>query len=124
MDLKKIVPIVMILITVVIIFSFVGNIAPEIKNGANSIYLANNCSYGKDIDNKPYTYNQTDGYCYNSSGGSGKVYAASGLDIPFKGLFAPGGIVVLVLMAGILLFVIAIAMKKWGGKSGGLKFHK
>lgn len=107
MKTKIITAIVIIIVTIVVLFNIIGNTAGDLTDAADSITDANNCSEETDNTGVKLTYNSTDGYCLNSSGG--EVYLAGQYDLPLNTLFGSGSIVMLILMAVLFLVILGTA---------------
>lgn len=122
MDKTKILAIVFFvvlgLIGLIVVFSIIGSLSPTITDSANSISFPNNCSDGKDANNKVLTFNVTDKQCYNqsASGNVTALYTAALYQLPLSGLFTPTGVVVIILMAvlflALILFLFRMLRKK------------
>lgn len=102
---KFIVGVVLLIVAIIIIFSFIGGSSAELTSAADSITDANNCSEGTDL-----VYNISDKYCYNSTG-TNQIYEAGQYDLPLNTLFSSTGVVLLVLMAAFLIFVVVLVLK-------------
>ena len=105
-----------LVILVVVVFSLIGNTTSDISAGADSIYYASNCTEGKDNASLTLTYNITDGNCYGWNDTAQNMrhiyYDATEYNLPLKGLFSSTGVVVLVLMAGLMIFLISVVLRK------------
>ncbi len=115
---KILLPIILVIVSIIIIFSFVGDSSTELVNSANSITDANNCSRGVDAAGVTLFYNITDKFCYNTTPDAtgGKDSIAGQFDLPLNTLFSSSGVVLLVLMAMLLVFVIVVIIKGLKGK--------
>lgn len=103
-----------VIIAILIIFSFISNASTSMRQSAESISDANNCSDTTDGAGVAYSYNITSGLCQNSSVGAEDLYDTfdGTYDLPLSALFDVGGVAMLLLMAGILIAVIVIAIKR------------
>lgn len=97
--------IIIVIITLVVVFSFVGNTSPTITDAANSVVYPHNCSSGKDAAGKTLTFNLTSLQCENSTGGQ---FAARIDAMPLVSLFSPSGVLLIILMAAI--FIVALVL--------------
>lgn len=101
--------IILLIVAIIIAFSFIGSSANEIIKGSRSVTEANNC-----IDLTPDTtgarlfYNRTDGYCWNSTD---KQVLATRYQLPLNGLFGENGVMLLVMMASILIGLIFFSLR-------------
>ena len=96
-----------IVLTVIILFIIVGGMSNTVVDSARSITDANNCSDGSLL------YNQTSKYCMNSTGNN--LYLAKQYDLPLSDLFGESGIALIALMAGLLVTIIVLAIRKVKG---------
>lgn len=102
--------IVIAFIGIVIVFSIIGNMGATVIDASNAANNPNNCSGGLDATNKPLTLNYSSLSCKNSSGND--QYAASIQRLPLSALFAPSGILLVILMIVIFLAVIIFIVHK------------
>lgn len=107
--IKIITAIIMMIVGIIVIFSIIGGMSSSIKEGAESITDANNCSLGKDANSAELEYNITNKYCYNTTGNvtaRGNVYLAGQYDLPLNSLYGSSGVVILILMAVLLISAV------------------
>lgn len=107
--MKKVFAVIMVIITVIIVMNIIGHTAGPLKEGADGITEAHNCSEGEDNTGATLTYNSSNGFCLNSTGD--KEYAAGYYDLPMNSLFGKTGVVFLCLMAGLLIGLITLVLK-------------
>jgi len=114
MENSKLMGIIGIIVLMIVGFSFVSAMTGSINKGAKSVSEANNCTTYNDADGYALTYNATSGGCFNSSFGTAynaSLYTAGTYKLPLSSLFASGGVVLLVLMIGVLVFFIRKSVK-------------
>lgn len=106
--------IILILTGLLIIFSFLGDFSPTIKDSANKATYPNTCDQTKDAAGLPLSFNLSGLNCYNSTYNS--QGAATIVALPLaSSLFSVSGLLLIVLMLVILLvvfFVILHVMKR------------
>lgn len=108
--MTKILLIVLSIIGVVVIFSFLGNIAPTVKDSANDVYYPETNCTTLDSAGIKFSFNTTDEYCYNST--TNRQYPATITGrLPLAGLFSTSGLVLIMLMI-IIFIVVIIYLKK------------
>lgn len=104
-DIKKVaVGVLLLIIFIILIFQLVGSSAADLRNAADSVTDANNCSTGTDSTGVPLVYNFTDKTCGNSTVGG--IYTAGQIDLPLNTLFGRSSVLLLIFMA--VIFIIAI----------------
>ncbi len=105
---KWTIAIVLLVVALVVAMTFIGSSSKELTDAADSITEANNCSEGEDNAGIKEYLNVTDGTCHNSTG---TIPNARGdYDLPLNSLFSSSGVVLLVLMAALLIFLIALSL--------------
>ena len=110
---KVIVSAVTVVIAIILIFSIIAGISTTLRQGAESVTEANNCSLSLDGAGTSHWYNITDGFCWNSTGadGTGVPEFDGGKSLPLASMFSSGGVLILILMGSFLLLLIGIALK-------------
>lgn len=127
---KTIATIILTIVAIVLIFNIVGGTSENLKEGAEGVSEANNCSVSSDpnLDTSLW-YNSTDQSCYNGTESTttrnecssipeyncSKVHGAELYSLPLSSLFSPSGVIMLIVMAGILISVVAFVLKKKSG---------
>ena len=114
-SIKFITVVIMIVVTIVILFSILGGTQGELVNAGDSITKANNCTLSKDTGGGAMTYNKTSDVCQNSSGGIDPV-TPDKYRLPLNGLFGSTGVVLLILMAVLFLIILGTAFYAIKGK--------
>ena len=110
MDIKKaIVPIVLIIISIIVILTFVGSSASTIVDGGTTITTANSCASNTGTNGEALTFNLTNYNCDNSSDFGVATYDDR---LPLNVLFGGSGVLILILMAGILILIIGLVLKR------------
>lgn len=111
MELKKtLITVIGVIITVIILFSFVGGSASTVINASNSVLYPNDCDATDDSAGAPYYFNVSDGDCYNSSTAS---QGTAELDrLPLSALFASNGVILIILMAMLLIGITVYILKR------------
>lgn len=105
MDIKKVaVGLLLLIIFVILLFQIVGSSAFDLRNAADSVTDANNCSLGTDAAGETLTYNYTNKFCQNSSGG--QAYLAGQYDLPLNSLFGRSSVLLLIFMAVVLIIAV------------------
>lgn len=106
--------IVTLIVAIIIIFNVVGNSANNITDAADAVQYATNCSDGVGVNGESLYYNSTLDLCVNDSktGANCRNSTATHYNLPIESLFGASGVLLLVFMAGLLLFVVRIVLKK------------
>jgi len=103
---------IFLIVTIVVVFTFVGNSAGELNTAEESITDANNCSSHTDLgEGTKAIYNTTDDTCYSGNSTGEKLYLAGQYDLPLNTLFGTSGVLMLVMMASIMIFIVVISLK-------------
>lgn len=116
---QKIMTVVLtMIIAVIIIFQFVGTSSDDIVDAADSITDATNCSDGEGVNGEAMFYNASLDLCVNDTPDVGdenysiRNSTALDYDLPLNSLFSSSGVLILILMAGILIFIVKLVIGK------------
>lgn len=108
--IKTISYVVGVLVALIIVFGFISNASTSMRQAADSIPDANNCTSMNDGDGNPLYFNASDNYCWSINGTPQIIDGR--YNLPISSLFASGGVAMLILMGAVLIAVITIAMKR------------
>ena len=98
-----------ILITVIIIFSFLGEISPNIVESSNAAGYGSNCSlYGGTYEFDPLI---SDTNCTLSATNNDTGLPASFSTLPMLSLFRSGGVILVIVMLAIFLGVFLLVKR-------------
>ena len=103
------------ILVVLLFFSILGSLAPEIEDSAESISYPNNCSVIVDPNGTDFCYYDiTSDRCLNNSAAPCYNRSAAQTEnrLPLYALFTPGGAAMVILMAGLFIWLVVITIKK------------
>ena len=108
---QKITAVLLVIIALIVVFSIVSSTSDDLTDAGHSVDKANSCNRNKDSTGVTLVFNNTDSLCYNTTGVDTKL-GSTLTTLPLNNLFAANGIVFLILMAGVLLMIIMMVLKK------------
>ena len=110
-DMKKVlVGLLLLVIFIILVFQFLGSSATDLRDAADSVTDANNCSLHSQ-EGEIGIYNFTDKVCYNGTSGGQALYTAKQFDLPLSTLFGRSGVLLLIFMSVMLIMVVVTVMK-------------
>lgn len=109
-QLAMITSVLAVILTIVIIFSFVSGSTTTIEDASKSISEGNNCSENTGLDGSTLTYNASDGGCYMAN--SSFQVNATMYELPLRSMFAESGVLWLITMAALMIFIVVLVFVK------------
>lgn len=94
---------VMIIVTVIVLFSIYASLTPEAMDAGDSFNDSNNC------DNNGYYYNHSALSCRSAAN---SLTVIPGQSIPLNSLFAGDGFAFILVMIGLLIITLSIVLHK------------
>jgi len=112
----KIMAVILLIVALIVVMQIIGSTSNDLDDAGDSITDANGCVNFNDAAGTPSVFNTTDRLCHNSSGVADARIGDQTTTLPLNNLFASGGIVFLIFMAGVLLMLIIVSIKAVKGK--------
>jgi len=104
-------PILGVVIGLVVILSLLGGMAITLRDSSRALTQGNNnCSLFSEPAGAAYVFNYTSENCENASN-SVIIAKASQQDLPLEGLFAPTGVVLVILMISLFVMLLIMILK-------------